>query len=375
MYDRGIKSRCLGPAFAAIALIALVAACGSDPEPTSTPTPESTPIPTPTPTPTPTPEATPTPEPTTAPVATSTPSTAQPDVTLDSLVVTDETTGMELMDKVSEAESFCVREAFGNFIFEVYLNIPIMQSGAAESESAASMAASMFGCLTPDNAVLLGAAFVDYEAGGFEPASRACIVEVGRERPDMLFVSLGLSEIQEDLSVPSGTQPYTVELFNCLTDFEKVELLARHQKAFDSHTTVRDHVIPVLTESEQTCIREGHSSTGYTALLGSTVMETFTPGSALSNCISEESYLPIFMAITESQAGGLSEGSQGCLIAFGENHPQYVALVGAGEYEVSSLTEEQLLEFAQDGLRHFECLNDDELHNMEALISQALASS
>ena len=102
-----------------------------------------------------------------------------------------------------------------------------------------------------------------------------------------------------------------MELFNCLTDFEKVELLARHQKAFDSHTTVRDHVIPVLTEFEQTCIREGHSSTEYTALLRLTVMEAFTPGSTLSNCISEESYLPIFMAITESQAGGLSEESQG----------------------------------------------------------------
>ncbi len=58
-----------------VALAAIVAACGSTPEPTPTPTPEPTPTATPEPTPTPTPEPTPTPtpEPETAPTPEPTP--------------------------------------------------------------------------------------------------------------------------------------------------------------------------------------------------------------------------------------------------------------------------------------------------------------
>ena len=369
---RAITLRRVALTAAALAVIALVAACGSDPEPSPTPTPTPTPIPTPTPSPTPTPTPTPTQEAASTPEVTPTPSTAQPDVTLEELVITDETAGMDLMDKVSEAESACVEKAFGGFIYQVYLNIPIMQVGA-DAATAADSAAAMFRCLTEDNAVLLGVALVDYQAGGFKSASRECIVGVGREHPDMIYVSLGLSEIQEDLSPATETHSYTVELYNCLTDLEKVELLARLQKALDSHTTIRDQVIPVLSESEQTCIQEAHSSLEYTALLRATVLEAFTPGSALSNCIAEESYLPIFIAITGSKAGGLIEESHSCLVDFGENHPHYVALVGAGAYEASELSEEDLLEFAQDGLRLFECLNDDELQMMQGLISEALS--
>ena len=310
------------------------------------------------------------------PEATSTPSTAQPEVTLESLVVTDETTGKELMDRISEAETACVKEAFGGFIYEVYLNIPIMQqSGLADSDQAQAMAASMFGCLTSFNAVFLGVAFADYQAGGFEPSSRACIVEASKEYPDMVFDILGISGIHGDSGAASEGPPYLVALYSCLTDVEKVELFARNQMASDGQTTIRDHVIPAISESEQTCVRDAHSGAEYTALLGSTVMEAFTPGSALSSCISEDSYLAVFLTLTELQTGGLTGDSRICLTRFGESNPDYVALVGAGEYETSTLTEEKVGAIARDGLSLFECLNDDELRNLQALVAQGLSAS
>ena len=280
------------------------------------------------------------------------------------------------MDRISEAETACVKEAFGGFIYEVYLNIPIMQqSGLADSEQAEAMAASMFGCLTPFNAVYLGMAFADYQAGGFEPASRACIVEASSEHPDMVFDILGISGIRGDSGTASESPPYLAALYSCLTDMEKIELLARNQQTSDSHTTIEDQVIPALSESEQACAREAYPGAEYAALLGSTVMEAFTPGSALSNCISEESYVPIFLAVTELQAGGLTGESRSCLTSFGASNPGYVALVRAGAYEGSSLTEEQVGAFAQNGLSLFECLTDDELLNMQVLVAQGLSGS
>ena len=324
----------------------------------------------------PTPEPTPTPDSAAVPEATSTPSTVQPEVTLESLVVTDETTGKELMDRISEAETACVKEAFGGFIYEVYLNIPIMQqSGLADSDQAQSMAASMFGCLTSLNAVFLGVAFADYQAGGFVPPSRTCIVEASNEYPDMVFDILGISGIRGDSGATSKSPPYLVPLYSCLTDKEKVELLARNQGASDGLTAIGDHVIPTLSESEQSCVRSAYSDSEYTALLGATVMEALTPGSDLSNCVDEGNYVPIFLAVTELQAGGLTGESRTCLTGFGESNPEYVSLVGAGAYEVSSLSDQQIGAFAQNGLSILECLTDDELLNMQVLVAQGLSRS
>ena len=295
---------------------------------------------------------------------------------MESLVVTDETTGKDLMDRISEAEIACVKEAFGGFIYEVYLNIPIMQqTGLENSAQAQTMAASMFNCLTSFNAVFLGVAFAGYQAGNLETSSRACIIEATTEYPTMVFDILGLSEISESMRSEAETSPYLVALYSCLTDLEKVQLLVRNQNVTDGHTTISDHVIPTLSESEQTCVRESHSDAEYTALLRSTVKAALTPGSALSNCITDESLLSVFVVVTELQAGGLTGESRSCLTSFGENNPGYVALVGAGEYEATSLTDEQIATFAENGLSLFECLNGEELLNVQALVAQGLSSS
>ena len=132
----------------------------------------------------------------------------------------------------------------------------------------------------------------------------------------------------------------------------------------------------MLPEPEAACIRESLPEEEYATLLDSTVHEAFTTVDSLPGCVTPESLVQIFVSITASPGGGgLSDESRSCLVDFGREHPHYVGLINPDSYDPSAMTPDEFREIATDGVRVFECLNDDELQRMQGAASAALFGS
>ena len=212
--------------FFALLALAVVVACtgGDDPEPTPTQPPATatqtpapatqTPAPataTPTPTPEPTPTATPSPAPATA---TPTPEAAPPTLSMRDFVVDASTTGQDLLDRLSEEEDACIKAAFGDAVYELLRGTPLLAATGSDS----SAAAPLFACLTEENVVLAGTAFLSAAAGGYGDESRVCITDLMLEHPNFIYERLGFEWTGEQ-----RTEAHVIILafYDCLTDAEK----------------------------------------------------------------------------------------------------------------------------------------------------------
>ena len=326
-------------------LVLSAAACGSDP----TPTPE------PTATPTPAPTATPTPEPTATPA-------------LEDLRLTPTTTGREVLALFSEAESSCLRTAIGEAAYERMSNEPILSILLASGEQ---FVLPIFQCAEPENLVVFGIAFLDLQVG-WTSDTRACMIRVGRESPIAVLTGLGMTPPGQTLET-SATRPYALAFYNCMTPVEKVGYLARIQAALDVNTSAATDIIGMIPESEAACIQEALTDEDYATLLGSTATAGFGISDSVAGCISEESYVPIFVSVIGSQTGGLSDNSRACITEFAGGHPRYIALVNPTSFDPSSTSVEDLVEVADSGVRMWECFNDEELLRMQEVYTWALA--
>ena len=365
-----------------LAITALAAACGGDddheptPAATAAPTVAATPAPTvaatpaPTPTPTPTPPP-PTPTPTPPPPAPTpteapAPSATQPAEGVASLVMTAGTTGKDLMERISEAEQVCIREAFGDFIYEIMLSTPILLAAAD-----ASAGAPLFGCLEVENLVTLGIGFIAAQAGGWSAETVTCMIGVGVEHPDAIRLGLGVPA-SEEASAAAAAPPYFPEFYNCLTVQEQVRYLLGFQEVSDSMTTAEHDLIGAIPEADVACIRDALSDDEYNTLLAGTVHEAFDVSDAVADCISDEGYVQAFVTITVTTTGDLTDGTRACLADFARAHPHYTALINAHAYDPSTASPADLAEIADDGLGTWACMTDEEMQRAQGTALGAL---
>ena len=92
---------------------------------------------------------------TTAPdttVTTAAETAGQPAGTLADLFVDESTTYQDVMDRISEDESACIKAAFGETAYGILLTRPVLRASDAERDPSA--AARLFSCLAQDNVVL-----------------------------------------------------------------------------------------------------------------------------------------------------------------------------------------------------------------------------
>ncbi len=328
-------------------LVLIAAACGSDPAPTPTPTPAPTPEPTATPTPLP-PTATP---------------------ALEELRLTPTTTGKDVLALFSEDETSCLRTTIGDAAYDKMSNEPILSILTASGEN---LVLPIFQCAKPENLVVFGIAFLDLQAG-WTSDTRACMIRVGRESPLAVLTGLGMTPPGQTHET-SATRPYALEFYNCMTPVEKVGYLARIQAALDVNTAAATDIIGTIPESEAACIQEALTDEDYAALQGATATQGFGMSDSVTDCISQESYVPIFVSVIGSQTGGLSDNSRACITEFAGGHPRYIALVNPTLLDFSSTSVEDLVEIADNGIKMWECFNDEELLRMQQVYTAALAS-
>ena len=155
MLDFTVSPRRIAAVLALVATVAFASACSSDPTPSATAT--STPTPTPTPT--------------AVPVS----------VPIEDLDITGSTTVGEIIGALSDTESDCVRYTMGAGTLDAILGVALagVPPGAADFP---------LDCLTQDNAVHIGIAFMALEAGGLSAETRECVRGIALESPHVLGI-------------------------------------------------------------------------------------------------------------------------------------------------------------------------------------------
>ena len=312
--------------------------------------------------PTAVPTATPIPEP-------AAPSTDQPAANLESLTMTAGTTGSDVLDRVSEAEGECLRTAIGDAAHEAFLGGELLTDYGAVGDLD-----PLHACLTPDNFVLFGVALTAARAG-VSDESHSCLIDLGREHPDAVVTFLGIETPPEAVAALTvETHPYTLELFNRLTTEEKVELTVHMWSELGSYQLSGKELMAALTEEEITCFTDAFGITReqLEALVGAR-----QPGqisAAGTPCITDETNGRVLVTMLSPQVGGLSEGSAICITNFAVVHSHLMELARVGAFDPSAMSEDEFVEIVEDGLRLYNCMNDDELRALQNAMAHALAS-
>ena len=275
------------------------------------------------------------------------------------------TTGKDLFDRLAEQETACIRGVLGDAVYEAMLNFPLL---AGSGDPAA--AASIFGCLTPENALLVGVAFLDAAAGGRSDESRACIADFALRHPEFIYARLGFELPETTTFDGEETRDVLVGFYDCMTENEKAVALIELYTSIDnlSPLTGQD-LVDLLSESEASCVRDTLSEAEYGAMVGATPLRAAGLGVNAAECLELDSVVAFFVASTEAQIGDLSDGSTACAGDFIRSHPTHIATIASpigGDPAQSSPAD--FNEAAIAGFDLFACLNEDELAGLEGVL-------
>ena len=271
------------------------------------------------------------------------------------------------MDLLSEEEVSCIEGVYGSGVFQNLLTTPIL---AAASDPAA--ATPLFQCLTAENVVLLGIAFLDAQAGGWDDESRSCITEIGLGHPDAVFVRLGLQLGPEPID-PAETLAYNVQIYECLTDDEKKAFTVALWTGLDNNALATGaDILGLLSEAEASCVEDGLSEEDFATMLGAQPLQATSIGATVSHCIDPETNLKIFANGIQWIMGGMTDNSLSCLEDFGRDNPEFIALMSLGLEGIQAVPAAQFLEIIAVGNEQYFCMTPDELLRVQQAATAAM---
>ncbi len=100
--------------------------------------------------------------------------------------MTAQTTGQDVLDRVSEADAACLRSSIGDEAYEEFLGGEVLTSYGKVGDLD-----PLFSCLTGDNFVLFGVGFTAARAE-VTPETHTSLFDLGREHPDAVVAFLGI---------------------------------------------------------------------------------------------------------------------------------------------------------------------------------------
>ena len=310
-----------------------------------------------TPTPTPIPTATPTPTVTPTPV---------PEVlSMRDFVLGPTTTGGDLFARLSDQETACIRGLLGDAVYEAMLGFPLSAGGGDPAS-----AAQLFGCMTPENAVLVGVAFLDAAAGGRSDESRACIADFALQHPEFIYARLGFELPEATTFDGTETRNVLVGFYDCMAEDEKAVALIDLYTSIDNLSSLTgEDLVALLSEPEASCVSDTLSEAEYGAMVTATPLRAAGLGVSAAECLELDSVVAFLLAATEAQIGDLSDGSAACASDFIRNHPTHIATIAAPiGGDPSQASPADFNEAAIAGFDLFTCLNEDELTGLEATL-------
>ncbi len=319
----------------ALGLLLAIAACAGQDDPTPTPTPPPTSTPEPTPTP---------------PIG--------PTASLADLFLTDTTLGGEVMSRLSNAETDCVRAALGEDVYTAVLGLPMTR---LVRESGGGGAGSFLRCLTEDNLVLMGEVLIDSHHGRTDIEARECRVAVGRANPDVTRIRFELLRSEMGTLDAESLLSSAREQFDCLNTQDQANLLVRLTTTLDEEDTFTGQdIVDMLPEGEVSCLRERVGEAQFDLFLNATVTDVFQPAPSLLDCLTLESRTALFAVFTASRVEGLREEAVLCMANIVADTPNILAL-GFGALQVDQMDESELARLGDEAARLFDCLNSEEV--------------
>ncbi len=290
-------------------------------------------------------------------------------MTLADLQLTQATVGKDLMDLLSEEETSCIQGAVGEQVYNIILATPIMMAAGD-----ASSAAFLFNCLTMENVVHLGVAFLSAQAGGWADDSRACIANVGLEHPGAVFVRLGLDLGQGPID-SAETLAYNVQIYECLNNEEKKAFTLSLWIGLDTITPATGaDIYALLSETEAACVREGLSGEQFAAMNSAQPLQAVSIGAQVGHCIDPETNIKIFVSGIDWALGGVTDETLSCIESFARENPAYVALLSTGIAGITAMPADQFLEIAAVGNDQYACMTEEELLRVQQNATLAMQS-
>ena len=271
------------------------------------------------------------------------------------------------MDLLTDDETSCIEGAFGSGVFQILPTTPLLSAG-----SDPSAAAPLFQCRTPANVVLVGIAFLDAQAGGWDDESRACITEIGLGHPEAVFVRLGLQLGPEPID-PAETLAHNVQIYECLTDDEKKAFTVSLWTGLDRNATATGNdILALLSESEAACVRESLSAEDFEIMVAAQPLQAVSIGATAANCIDPETNFKIFANGIQWSIGGVTDETLSCLEDFAHANPAFVALLASGLQGIEAMPAAEFLEIIAVGNLQYTCMTEDELLRVQQAATAAM---
>ena len=264
------------------------------------------------------------------------------------------TTGKDLFVRLSEEENGCIKEALGEAVYELMLDVQLMAGGGGPGA-----AAPLFACLAPENVALLGVAFLSISVGGHTDESLACMNDLALAHPGLIYARFGLEWTGEDTYQEAEKGNIIQGFYDCMTDDERAAALKNLYATIDAASLLTgEDLVALLPESEAVCVRDTLSEEEYGALLSATPLQAAGLGAGAAECLSLDSLAAFFVSASDAGIGGLSDESAACLDDFVRANPAYAAVFASylGDDE-SSFSAAEFIEAAQ-GVDALQCLNE-----------------
>ncbi len=340
------------------------------PLPLSTPNPMATPEPFPTATAAPRPTATLAPEPT-APEPTSN-VTPQPTATPEPVSEEPEApvgiSGQEVMAMLTEEETGCIKEKFGEDLYNRIVELRITSRLANDTTSR-----FLFECITQESINRVGLALIRAEADLSEETS-ACILEALTDTPQAMDLRLG--RLPDDIDVDAvhllESGAATIE---CLNNDEALSIFSRMNMVLDQRSPLRGRdILAMLSSSELTCVKNSVEGSTLEEIEDITVVESFQAAPHLFGCIEPTSLSTIFVEVSDSRLGGLSDETRKCSESVlrtaiqADPRPHLIEFL----FGVTDDRPEQYDEAIALSRHVFACIDDDELLEVQKAIADSL---
>ena len=289
---------------------------------------------------------------------------------MSTFVVTPDNTGRDVLERVSEAESECIRSEIGDASYDTMLNAGLLAVGRGSDA-----VQTVFTCLNPDNFVLFSTAVIDAQNGGLPDATRACILDLGRDHEGVMSLVFGVDTTAGEASSITEVQAAATEVYSCMSDREKVELTVRLWNGIAGRNPPdAEHIVAALTEAEINCYMQNLNITREQLVaLTAGVLSGALPVSGSRNlCLTPETNSRIFASTVSAAYDGLSAETEACMAAFALEHPDYVALTTNNACNPEAMSESEFIEIADDGLQVLGCVTEDELGHIQAVLAEVL---
>ena len=283
--------------------------------------------------------------------------------------MTQATTFQDVVDRISAEEASCIQTTVGEATYQFMLAFPLLAAGT-DPEGAAPL----LGCLTPENTVLFVVAMLDAQMGGWAPETRECITEVGLEHPNAVFIRMGLDAMVSPDAIDE-TLDFNIEIHECQTDDEKKDFTVALWIGLDRNATgTGQDIFGLLTEAEAQCVQSGLSEEQFTAMMAASPLEATQIGTAVSDCISLETNLHIFANGIQWVMGGVRDETLSCLVEFGRDNLEFVALLASGIEGIQAMPAAEFLRITAAGNDQYACMSDEEVLRVQEAAAAAMAA-